>query len=185
MNSKKLAGITTLILILFLGCSGTNVKLKTQSETESKATQQKLIKNWSDYDIWLFYPSGYRPPQLLAIIFDPNNDDRKILVGSDWRKVKDQEMWTGIVKENTTKVKDQEMWTGIVKENTTSGGDFKIRRDYSDGTSTVQEIWGPDNQLYGYAINTEIWLAYTRLVEENTLRLEILRRDYNVTTAPP
>jgi hypothetical protein len=168
MNSKKLAGITTLILILFLGCSGTNVKLKTQSETESKATQQKLIKNWSDYDIWLFYPSGYRPPQLLAIIFDPNNDDRKILVGSDWRKVKDQEMWTGIVKENTT-----------------SGGDFKIRRDYSDGTSTVQEIWGPDNQLYGYAINTEIWLAYTRLVEENTLRLEILRRDYNVTTAPP
>jgi hypothetical protein len=123
MNSKKLAGITTLILILFLGCSGTNVKLKTQSETESKATQQKLIKNWSDYDIWLFYPSGYRPPQLLAIIFDPNNDDRKILVGSDWRKVKDQEMWTGIVKENTT-----------------SGGDFKIRRDYSDGTSTVQEM---------------------------------------------
>ena len=168
MNSQRLAGIVILILILFIGCSGANGGLKTLSDNNSKLIQQELMENWSDNDIWLFYPTSYRPPQLIAIIFDPNNDDRKILVGSDWRKVKNHEMWTKIVKANTT-----------------SDGDFKIRRDYSDGTSTVQEIWGPDNQLYGYAINTAIWLVYTRLVEENTLRLEILLRNYNVTSAPP
>ena len=168
MNSQRLAGIAILIFALVMGCSGANGELKTLSDNNSKLIQQELIDNWSDYDVWLFYSTSYRPPQLIAIIFDPNNDDRKILVGSDWRKVKNQEKWTKIVKANTT-----------------SDGDFKIRRGYSDGTSTVQEIWGPDNQLYGYAINTAIWLVYTRLVEENTLRLEILLRNYNVTSAPP
>ena len=157
-----------IVFLLFMGCSGNYANLKDLSESESKATKRELIDNWSDYDIWLFYPTSYRPPQLIAIIFDPNTDDRKILVGTDWRKVKDQQMWTKTVNANAT-----------------SDGDFKIRRDYSDGTSTVQEIWGPDNQLYGYATNTAIWLVYTRMVEENTLRLEILRRNYNVTTAPP
>ncbi len=168
MNNKRLAGIGILIFALVMGCSGANGELKTLSDNNSKLIRQELIDNWSDCDIWLFYPTSYRPPQLIAIIFDPINDNRKILVGSDQRKAKDQQIWTEVVKENTT-----------------SGGDFKIRRDYSDGTSTVQEIWGPDNQLYGYAINTAIWLVYTRLFEENTLRLEILRRNYNVTTAPP
>ncbi len=102
MNSQRLAGIVILILILFIGCSGANGGLKTLSDNNSKLIQQELMENWSDNDIWLFYPTSYRPPQLIAIIFDPNNDDRKILVGSDWRKVKDQKMWTEVVKENMT-----------------------------------------------------------------------------------
>ena len=168
MNNKRLAGIGILIFALVMGCSGANGELKTLSDNNSKLIRQELIDNWSDYDIWLFYPTSYRPPQLIAIIFDPINDNRKILVGSDWRKAKDQQIWTEVVKENTT-----------------SDGDFKIRGDYSDSTSTVHEIWGADDQLYGYSINTAIWLLYTRLVEENTLRVEVLRRNYNVTTAPP
>ena len=168
MKNLKYVSLLLIAFVSILGCSGANGELKTLSESESKVTQQELIDNWSDYDVWLFYATSYIPPQLIAIIFDPNNDDRKILVGSDWRKVKNQEKWTKIVKANTT-----------------SDGDFKIRRDYSDGTSTVQEIWGPDNQLYGYAINTARWLVYTRLVEENTLRLEIRLRNYNATSAPP
>ena len=51
MEIKSLAGIVTLILIFTMGCSGSSGKLKTQSEGDSKGTQQELIDNWSDYHI--------------------------------------------------------------------------------------------------------------------------------------
>ena len=75
----------SLMLIVFLfiiGCSGNYANIKNQSEDESKVTQKKLIDNWSDYDIWFRYT---------VIAFDPKNDDKKILVGSNWGTVKDQE----------------------------------------------------------------------------------------------
>ena len=62
-----------------MGCSGTGGKLKTQSESDSKATKQELIANWSDYNIWVNY---IRAPELNIIVFDPKNDDREILVGN-------------------------------------------------------------------------------------------------------
>ena len=113
MNFKILAGIAILILSFIMGCSGTYGKFKSQSESESKATQRELIDNWSDYDIWLIH----RMDSLAVIIFDPKNDNREISVGRDW-----------------SKVKNQEMWTEIVKANTTSDGDFKLPGVYSGGT---------------------------------------------------
>ena len=118
MNIKILAGITILIFAFIMGCSGNYGKFKRQAGSESKATQRELIDNWSDYDIWLIHRKG----RLAVIIFDPKNDNRKISVGSDW-----------------SKVKNQEMWTEIVKANTTSDGDFKLP-GFSGGTSRVQEI---------------------------------------------
>jgi len=104
MNIKQIAGIGILIFIFIIGCSGDYGKLKTQSESESKVTQRELIDNWSDYNIWLSYYGGLRGSWLAVIVFDPKNDDRKILVGSgsNWSKVKDQEMWTEIVKVTIT-----------------------------------------------------------------------------------
>ena len=93
-------------MFFFLGCSGSYGKLKIQSESESRVTQQGLIDNCSDYNIWVNYS---RAPELDLIVFDPKIDDREILVRSNW-----------------VKVKDQEMWTEIVKANTTSGGDFSM-----------------------------------------------------------
>ncbi|MGB5746573.1 MAG: hypothetical protein WBM69_06300 [Desulfobacterales bacterium] len=152
MNIKRLTGIATLILIFAMGCSGDYGRFKAQTGSESKVTQRELIDNWSDYDIWLIH----RKTQLAVIIFDPKNDNRKILVGSDW-----------------SMVKNQEMWTGIVKANTTSGGDFKLPGVYSGGTSKVNEIWGPDNQLYGFIIYQAyaLQLGSVKLVDENTVRL--------------
>ena len=103
-------------LVSIMGCSGSYGKFKTQSESESKATQRELIDNWSGYDIWLIH----RRAKLAVIIFDPENDNRKILVGSDWRKVKNQEIWQEIVKANTT-----------------SDGDFKLPGVYSDFPSNI------------------------------------------------
>ena len=90
-----------IVFLLAIGCSGTYGKFKRQSESESKVTKRELIDNWSDYDIWLHYHSGYKPPRLTIIIFDTKNDDKEILVNSSYSKVEDQEMWTEIVKANT------------------------------------------------------------------------------------
>ena len=154
MNAIRLAGIIILILSFIVGCSGNHGEIRPQTESESKGTQGELIDSWSDYDIWLIY----RKDRLAAIIFDWKNDDRTILAESDWRKVKDQEMWQDIVKANTT-----------------SDGDFKLSGDYSGGTSRVNGIWGPDNQLYGLIVyqGYSISLGSVKLVNENAIRLSL------------
>ena len=154
MDSKKLAGMAVLILAFIIGCSGDYGKLNTQSEGDSKVTQQELIDNWSDYNIWVNYS---RAPELNLIVFDPNNDDRKILVGSNWGTAKDQETWAEIVKANTT-----------------SDGNFSmVWAGYNYNTTRVQEIWGPYNQLYGYIIYqmTVVNWVNVKIVDENSLQL--------------
>ena len=88
---------------------------------------------------------------------ESKNDDRKILVEGKW-----------------STVKDQEMWTEIVKANTNSDGDFSmVWAGYSYRTTGAQEIWGPDNQLYGFIIyqQTVVDSVKVKLVDENTMRL--------------
>jgi hypothetical protein len=153
MISKRLAGIGVLIFALVMGCAGNYGNFKRQTRSESKATKQQLIHNWSDYDIW-----AYKPPRITIIIFDPKNDNRKISVGSNWRMVKDQQMWTEIVKENTA-----------------SDGEFTlVWGNYGPYYSTgVQEIWGPDNQLYGYVVYQQYAVSLQRVeqIDENTIRI--------------
>jgi hypothetical protein len=151
MNIRRLAGIAILIVALIMGCSGTYANIKNQSKDESKVTQKKLIDNWSDYDIWF---------KSAVIVFDPKNDDRKILVGSNWGTVKDQETWTGIVKANTT----------------SQGNISPVWASYS--MTGVREIWGPDNQLYGYIIHQQRDLVSARVVDENTMRLYYNRANF-------
>ena len=144
MNSKKFAGIAILMSILIVGCSGKSGKLKSQSRQDSKATQQELVVKWSDYDIWF---------RNTVIVLDPKNDDKKILVGSKWGTVKNQETWMGIVKANTT-----------------SQGNIDPVWSYGPMTG-VREIWGPDNQFYGYVIHQRRDLVNATMVDENTVRL--------------
>jgi hypothetical protein len=143
-KGKSITGIAILIFVIIMGCSGTYGKLKTQSQSDSKFTQQELIGNWSDYDIWF---------KSTVIVFDPKSDDKKILVGNDWDKVKDHETWTKIVKANTT----------------SHDNIHPVLADYS--MTGVREIWGPDNHLYGYIINQRPDLVSTKVVDENTMRL--------------
>jgi len=154
MNTRRIAGIAILIFSFFIGCSGNYGEFKPQTESESKGAQRELIDSWSDYDIWLIY----RKAQLAAIIFDWKYDDRTILPGSNWHRVKDEEMWQEILKTNTT-----------------SDGDFELPGDYPDGTSRVQGIWGPDNQLYGLVVYQaySVSLGSVTLVDENAIRLSL------------
>jgi hypothetical protein len=78
-----------------------------------------------------------------------------------------------LVKGKWSKVKDQEMWTEIVKANTTSDGDFRLFYYTLDATTGVQEIWGPDNQIYGFTIYQQFSVerVKVKLVDENTVQL--------------
>ncbi len=166
MNIKRLAVLAILIFAFAMGCSGNHGNVKTQSEGDSKVTQQELIDNWSDYNIWVNYSKA---PRLHLIVFDPKNDDREIMFGSDW-----------------VKVKDQKMWTEIVKENTTSGGDFRmVWAGYNYNTTRIQEIWGSDNLLYGFIIYQMVVVdsVDVKTVDENTMQLS-WRRTPNWPAAP-
>ncbi|MGD2036485.1 MAG: hypothetical protein PVH28_01310 [Desulfobacterales bacterium] len=148
MTPKKFAGIIILLFPFIMGCSETYGTLKKLSTADSKATQQELIDNWSQYHIWL---------KSAVIVFDPKNDNKKILVGSNWSTVKDQETWTEIVKANTT----------------SQGNISPVWANYA--MTGIREIWGPDNQLYGYIIHQQPDLVSVKLVEVNTLRLWYIR----------
>jgi len=150
MKTLKFICLLLIGFAFIMGCSGNSEKLKTQSESESKVTQQKLIDNWSDYDI------RYRQA---ALVFAPKNDDRKILLGGKrgW-------WWTTI--------EDQESWTEFVNTNMTSQGDFRwLAATYP--MTGVREIWGPDNRLYGFVVHQHRDIVTPELVEKNTLRLRI------------
>ncbi len=144
--------------LLIFGCSGNYGKYRRLSESESKVTKRELIDNWSDYDIWISCYGEYNPSNITNIIFDKKNDDMKILVGG-----------------SHIKVKDQEMWTEIVKVNTTSDGDFILVRDILGPyySTDVSEILGLDNQLYGFIIYREnaVSLLRVEFVDENSIRL--------------
>ena len=75
---------------------------------------------------------------------------------------------------NQVKVKDQDMWTEALKDNTTSDGELTMVRRVGGRSSTrVQEIWGPDSQLYGFIAYQE-WSSEVdrvELVDDSTLRL--------------
>ena len=149
------------MLIVFLladGCSGTYGDFKRQTESESKVTKRELIDNWSDYDIWAYSGLEYKPDRIRIIVFDTKNDDKKILFRSSWPKVKDQQMWTEIVKENTT-----------------SDGEFTLSLENygSYRFSEVIEIWGPEDQLYGFILYDEdrVYFNGVEQVDENTVRV--------------
>ena len=144
MDTEKLAGIAILIFAFIIGCSGTYANIETQSQSDSKVTLQELDDNWSEYEIWF---------KFTVIVFDPKNDDNKILVGSSWGSVKNQEAWTEIIEENTT-----------------SDGDLSPRWAKYAMTG-VREIWGPNKQFYGYIVHQLRDLVSAMVVDENTVRI--------------
>ena len=158
MKTIKCVSLMLITFVSIIGCSENYAKLKTQSKSDSKVTQQELIDNWSDYNIWVNYN---RAPVLKLIVFDPKNDDREILVGSNW-----------------SKVKDKKMWMEILKANTTSDGDHRSRGAFYDWPSGVEEIWGPDNEFYAFILyqTSIVDSIYLELADEKTIRISWYRR---------
>jgi len=158
MKTLKFICLLFIGFTFILGCSGNSGKLKTQPESESKVTQQKLIDNWSNYNI------RYRQA---ALVFAPKNDDRKVLLGG-------KHGWWWVT------IEDHESWTEFVNTNMTSQGDFRLVWSGHDNTTGVIEIWGSDNHLYGFIIYQQDLTEWVNLevVSENTMRLAWERSIY-------
>jgi len=160
MKPFKYISLLLVSLLLVSGCAGNYGIFKRKTGNEANATKRELIDNWSDYHISLLYHTRYNPHRLVVIIFDAKNDDKQILVEGNQRLVK---------------VKDQDMWAQVVKEHTTSDGEFVLiwgAWQKAAGTG-VQEIRGPDNQLYGFTIYqaNAVVLQRVEMVDENTILL--------------
>ena len=146
MNITRIPVVWLLALIVVIGCAGTGKvgNLRNQSEADSKATWQELVKNWSEYHIW------YRSA---AIVFDPKNDDKTLLIAGRWGAVKDQETWSKLVRQNTT-------------------GKGHIDPMYASYAMTpVREIWSPDNHLYGYIMHQVRDGVSVGVVDDSTMRI--------------
>ncbi len=117
MKHIKCFCLTLVVFLLIIGCSRA---IKNLPESESKAIQKELLDTWADYEI------NFRGG---VIVFDPKNDDKKILVPSSFYTVKDQETWTQIVN-------------GTIPHN-------NINTVWGE---PIREIW-VNNQFYGYVIH--------------------------------
>ena len=144
MKTVKYIILICFVFIFIEGCAQDSAILKTQSDEQSKITQQELFNNFSNYTIWL------RPT---AVVFDPKDDDRKIVVGGRWGTVTDQASWEQILKENTSSY----------------GQVTPLWANYA--MTGVREIWSPDNQLYGYIIHQQRDMVSARVVDVNTMRV--------------
>ena len=80
-----------------------------------------------------------------------------------------------MAESNWRRVKDLNTWQEIVKDHTTGDGDFVLPGDYPGGTSSVQGIWGPDDQLYGLIVYQaySVSLGSVQRVDDNTIRLSL------------
>ena len=141
MKTLKFICLLFIGFAFMLGCSGTNANIRNLSQSESKAIQQELLDNWSDYDI------SYHTA---VLVFDPKNDDKKILVGNYWGTVNDQETWTRLIN-------GSERLPGSWQTNIVWG-------------NQIREIW-VNNQFYGYISHQPTELVAARIVDGNTVRL--------------
>ena len=136
-----------LIAVLAIGCTGNNANLRNKSQSESKAIQQELLDNWSDYDI------SYNE---VVIVFDPKDDDKKILVYNFWSTIKNQESMTQLVN-GTNKLPNG--LTNLV------------------WGEPIREIWVND-KFYGYISHQPRELINAQIVDENTVRLVHTRNGF-------
>ena len=152
--SLKYCAVPAILLTAFIvGCSGNYANIKNLSESESKAIQQELLDNWSDYNI------SY---DVRVIVFDPKNDDKKILVNRHWQTVNDQETWTQIVNGTiivSTQWGTEDVW----------------------GVDPIREIW-VHNQFYGYVSHKQSAVVAAKIVDKNTVSL--IRQWGNLTVNP-
>ena len=95
MDIKRFAGISLLLFIFVMGCSGNNGKVRRQTSTEDKVTLAQLRVNWDDYEIY-YVKRGKMHAD--AIMFDPKDNGTK-LSGDSWIKIENEETLDEKLKE--------------------------------------------------------------------------------------
>ena len=134
-------GLVLAAFIFFLGCRP-RVTVQQQFTDEQRTSAQKLITNWSEFDIH-FFEWVYQTP--VVAVFDIKNDDKTLRVGSNWQKIRSEEDLKGLIKKS-------KIW-----------GEYAI--------PNVSAIIGPDGKVWGYAI-TAMGKVTATVADERTIDVQ-------------
>ena len=143
MKPIKCFSLMLMVFLINLGCSGNHANIRNLSESESQAIQQDLLDNWSDYHI------SYNRN---VIVFDPKNDDKKILINNS--------IWWGAVN-------DQKTWTQIVNGTKTVPDRINLNQVWGE---PIREIW-VHNQFYGYVNHYRRDIVSAEIANENSVQV--------------
>ena len=127
MDTKKhISSATILFVLLFFmsGCLSSFGKIRSQSGNGERMTIDDLEKNWTDYTV---HYAGISPNRSSGIMFDPKNDDKTLLPGSNdrWKKIEDKKTLSDVI------------------------GWIKVQ-DSTGYNPMLYKVLGPDDQFYGY-----------------------------------
>ena len=147
--------ILAIILILPLAGCANSVRLQFESmgsrppTDEARTTIQGLAENWTDYDI---HYSGSSSSNASGILFDPKNDDRRLVPEGDaWKKVEDQETLNVLVKWNASQF---------------------------NYIARLMQVVHPNGQSFGYLyLNIQQNFAGLRAIDDKTIVVFPVRKD--------
>ena len=117
-------------------------------------TVSDIVDDWHNYDVY-YAGSSYRP---IALLFDPKNDGIK-LVGDQWTKVEDERTLSSLV--------------GAIQPGTTLNS-IRIRSNDQLAGYYSRTQYTSTNYYYG----GHTYLPLAREIDENTIRVELVRENY-------
>jgi hypothetical protein len=146
-NCLYLLLILVFVATLTFGCVAPKGygKLGFAQTKEPKMTLDQLVKDWENYDI---YYSGVHEDYVFGIMFDPKDDERK-LVGHEW--------WEPV--ETQEDLRQMILSMNIFKA-------FQYQ-------PMLWKILGPDNQLYGFTY-TARYPMIIKVIDDRTLWVDEL-----------
>ena len=115
----KAVSLSIIAFVFFVGCLQDYGLVRRQRPTDNKMTLAELRENWEDYHV---YSAGQGGRYTYKILFDPKNDEIKLVGGNGWDKIEDQQTLSERISET------QVHW----------------------GSHEVMIIEGPDGQFLGY-----------------------------------
>ena len=147
MKMKKYIGLAVIAMILIFPMSGfawfnNYGKIRLQPWRGEKMTVEKLKERWQDYRV---YYAGLDIDKPGAIMFDPKNDERELVLHKWWDPVKDRDELEEIIQ-----------WADT---------------SYSHYYPAVWRILGPDDQFYGYLFTAHHHVLI-RVVNDKTMWLD-------------
>jgi len=153
-TNKWIIFLALLSIVPLIGCAN-SVKLKfesmgSQSTTDgSRTTIHRLAENWTEYDI---HYSAISLSSAQGILFDPKNDDRKLVAeGDGWKKVEDQETLNHLLQWNASEF---------------------------DYIARLTQVVHPNGQFFGYLyLNIEQNFAGFKVIDDKTIAVFPVRTE--------
>jgi hypothetical protein len=151
--------ITAFFVGLTSGCSTVKGygKLGYPQTTEPKMTLEQLIENWKDYHI---YYSGVWEGYVYGVMFDPKNDERKLVGHEWWAPVETQEDLSQLIRLINVFPFEPQLWKILSPDNQLHGFIYTFRHPVmikviDDRTLWVDELTFPPLFIAGDLIDTE------------------------------